>query len=123
MEKPDRKEKNIFKRLFRSYESVELADYEAETGESAEEFDRERLWMELRNVFVFAAAVLFILSILLSEAHTLRAVAYFLGAAAYLSELAMLTKGFRERIPHAEAFMAVCFGPLYILMGLAYLLE
>ena len=123
MQNPDTKEKNIFKRLFRSYESIEKADYAAETGESEESLRKERVWMELRNLFVIVAAVLFILSLLLSHKHTLRAIAYFLGAAAYISELAMLTKGFRERIPHAEAFMALCFGPLYILMGIAYLVE
>ena len=26
-------------------------------------------------------------------------------------------------VPHKELFMAFCFGPLYILLGLSYLLE
>lgn len=116
------KKMNIFKRLFRSYKNLEEEDYVAETGESVEEFDRERLWMELRNWLVLAAAVLFFISLFISGSHRLRAIAYFLGAGAYFSELAMLTDGFRHAIPRREAFMALCFGPLYVLMGLSYLL-
>ena len=116
------KEKNIFKRLFRSYEAMEKADYAAETGDAETEFDSERLWMEFRNIFVFCTAVLFLLSLVL-HAHMLRGIAYILGACAYFSELLMLTDGFRRPVPRREAFMALCFGPLYVLMGIVYLLE
>ena len=56
-------------------------------------------------------------------AQLLRAAAYFLGAGAYFAEILVLTDGFRQKVPRKELFMAYCFGPLYILLGLSYLLE
>ena len=53
----------------------------------------------------------------------LRAIAYFCGAGAYVAEILILTDGFRRKVPQKELFMAYCFGPLYILLGLSYLLE
>lgn len=34
-----------------------------------------------------------------------------------------MTDCFRRKLDHAELFMAYCFGPLYILMGLSYILK
>ena len=48
--------------------------------------------------------------------------AYFLGAGAYFGEFMLLTDCFTERVPHQEMFMAYCFGPLYLLLGMSYLL-
>ena len=45
------------------------------------------------------------------------------GAGAYVAEILILTDGFRRKVPQKELFMAYCFGPLYILLGLSYLLE
>ena len=47
----------------------------------------------------------------------------FCGAGAYVAEILILTDGFRRKVPQKELFMAYCFGPLYILLGLSYLLE
>lgn len=115
--------KKVFNKLFRTYKTMEEADFRAETGEPIEEYSSARSWMDLRNLFVFLAAVLFLLSFFLSAVHVLRGIAYFLGAGAYFFELVMLTDGFEHPVPRREAFMALCFGPLYVLMGLAYLLE
>ena len=38
------------------------------------------------------------------------------------SEVLLLTDCFRTRVPHSEMFMAYCFGPMYILLGISYLL-
>ena len=57
-----------------------------------------------------------------SFSHVLKAIAYFFGAAAYFSEFILLTDCFTKRVPHQEMFMAYCFGPLYILLGLSYLM-
>lgn len=78
-----------------------------------------------RNIAVACAAFLFLLSFFMKgKTSTLvRGLGYFCGAAAYFSEIRALTDGFTKKIPHREAFMAYCFGPLYILMGIAYLLE
>lgn len=115
--------KKLFKNLLHKYEEIEEADFIAETGENEAEFKEARGWIEFRNLFVLIAAVLFFLSLFLSHAHLMRGIAYFFGAGAYFFELVMLTDGFKHAVPRSEAFMALCFGPLYILMGLAYFLE
>ena len=87
---------------------------------------RRRLhWALLcRNAAVALAALLFILSLIhVPGSSILKAVAYFLGAAAYLGELLLLTDCFSHRIAHQELFMAYCFGPLYLLLGVSYLLD
>ena len=52
----------------------------------------------------------------------LKGIAYFFGAAAYFCEILLLTDCFTAKVPHKELFMAYCFGPMYILLGLSYLL-
>ena len=69
----------------------------------------------VRNIAVGAALVLFIASLL-------HGIAYFFGAAAYFCEIVLLTDCFTAKVPHKELFMAYCFGPMYILLGLSYLL-
>ena len=76
------------------------------------------------DVAAGAAAALFLASFALADIHKLlRAIAYFCGAGAYVAEILILTDGFRRKVPQKELFMAYCFGPLYILLGLSYLLE
>ena len=76
-----------------------------------------------RNITVSLAVLLFLVSMShLSFSHVLKAIAYFFGAAAYFSEFILLTDCFTKRVPHQEMFMAYCFGPLYILLGLSYLM-
>ncbi len=78
----------------------------------------------LRNVFVAAAAVLFLLSFIWHGAYaTLKAIGYFCGAVAYLFECLAVTDCFQTKVPHTEMFMVYCFGPLYLLMGLNYILH
>lgn len=80
--------------------------------------------LRLRNGAVAAAAVLFLASLIhVPGSSMFKAVAYFLGAAAYLGEILLLTDCFSHRIPHREMFMAYCFGPLYLLLGVSYLLD
>ena len=77
----------------------------------------------LRNVAVAIAVLLFIVSLSHTPgSNACKAVAYFLGAAAYFSEIVLLTDCFTERIPHQEMFMAYCFGPMYVLLGVSYLM-
>ena len=83
----------------------------------------EHVVLLFRNIAVASAVVLFVLSLFhLSVSHTLKGIAYFLGAAAYFSEFILLTDCFTKRVPHQEMFMAYCFGPLYILLGISYLI-
>ena len=84
----------------------------------------EHFFLRVRNVAVTVAVVLFISSLFMEEySHTLKAVAYFFGSAAYFSEIFMMTDLFSKKMPAREMFMAYCFGPLYILLGISYLLE
>ena len=83
-------------------------------------FAGEALYLTLRNLFALAATLLFAIT-LLGGPHKLRAFAYFCGAAAYLMELAMMTDGFKKRPALSELFMAMCFCPLYVLLGIDYL--
>lgn len=81
-------------------------------------------FLKLRNIFVIAALVLFIASLFAGEyTGIVRGTGYFLGAGAYIAELFMLTDCFTRDMPHSELFMVYCFGPLYILMGIIYLIE
>lgn len=83
----------------------------------------ERLVLLIRNIAVGIAVVLFLLSLTpLHGSHIFKSVAYFLGAAAYFAEIVLLTDCFTEKIPHQEMFMAYCFGPMYVLLGISYLI-
>ena len=81
-------------------------------------------WVLLfRNIAVGVAVVLFILSMThLHGSNVFKSVAYFLGAAAYFSDIVVLTDCFTAKIPHQEMFMAYCFGPMYVLLGISYLM-
>ena len=83
----------------------------------------ERFFLTLRNIAAALAVFVFLLSLLtdLPIYTKLKAVGYFFGAAAYLFEMALLTDCFTEEVDHKEMFMAYCFGPLYVLMGISYL--
>ena len=80
-----------------------------------------QIFLRLRNAFVVLAAALFLLSFFLLSYPALRALGYLFGALAYICEILVLTDCFRVRIPHNELFMPYCFGPLYLIMGVGYL--
>ena len=48
-------------------------------------------------------------------------IAFSINYAAYFAEILLLTDCFSRRVPHREMFMAYCFGPLYLIMGVGYL--
>ena len=77
----------------------------------------------LRNVFVAVAVVFFLLSFFFHGSYNiLKAIGYFCGSGAYIFECLAVTDCFQTKVPHTEMFMVYCFGPLYILMGLGYIL-
>lgn len=81
------------------------------------------LMLMLRNVCAGVAVSLFLIEFFLHGGHdTLKAVAYFIGAAAYIFECLAVTDCFKCKVRHTEMFMVYCFGPLYLLMGLDYIL-
>ncbi len=78
----------------------------------------------MRNMFVALATVFFILAFFFDDYyHVLKAVGYFFGASAYVFECLLLTDCFKTKVPHEEMFMVYCLGPLYIIMGLGYILK
>ena len=105
-------------------EIVEEAILEHELIDESEHKSAEHVFLWIRNITVLAAVILFVLSLFLHGAsHGLRGCGYILGAVAYVAELFMMTDCFSKKVRHKELFMAYCFGPLYILLGLAYFLE
>lgn len=77
----------------------------------------------LRNVFVGLAVIFFVASFFWHSAYNvLKSIGYFAGAGAYVMECLAVTDCFQTKVPHTEMFMVYCFGPLYILMGLGYML-
>ncbi len=78
----------------------------------------------IRNCLVSIAVILFILSFFLDDYYNiLKAIGYFCGAVAYIFECLLLTDCFKTKVPHTEMFMVYCLGPLYILLGLGYILK
>lgn len=85
---------------------------------------RDYIMLVLRNFLVTMAVLLFVLSFFFDDIyHTLKGIAYFCGAGAYAFECLLVTNCFKTKVPHEELFMVYCFGPLYILMGLGYILK
>ncbi len=77
----------------------------------------------LRNIFVSISAILLIISIILHQPKdNLKAIAYFCGGTAYILELLAVTDCLKTKVPYREMFMIYCFGPLYLIMGLSYIL-
>jgi len=104
----------------------EFADAMHDEEESVAHSHHPKLehWILLgRNISVSIAVVLFAISLFhIPFASLLKGIAYFLGAAAYFGEILLMTDCFSQNVPHQEMFMAYCFGPMYILLGLSYLL-
>ena len=80
------------------------------------------IFLLLRNIFAALAVLFFVGAFVLRHVHAdLKAIGYFMGAAAYVFECLAVTDCFKTKVPHTEMFMVYCFGPLYILMGLEYI--
>jgi len=76
----------------------------------------------VRNALVVFAVTMFLLSFA-GKSEPLRAIGYISGALAYVCEILVLTDCFKVKIPHNELFMPYCFGPLYLIMGVGYLMR
>ena len=84
----------------------------------------DNAFLLFRNVAVSVALVLFLISLFRYPGYELtKGVAYFFGSAAYVMEYLLLTDCFSHKVPHNEMFMVYAFGPLYILLGISYLLH
>lgn len=75
----------------------------------------------VRNALVVFAVTMFLLSFA-GRGEALRAIGYISGALAYVCEILVLTDCFKIKIPHNDLFMPYCFGPLYLIMGIGYLM-
>ena len=78
----------------------------------------------LRNIFALITAALFIASFFLHGHHMLiRGIGYCTGVLAYFAEVMELTEGFNRKKHVDDLFMALCFGILYILLAVSYIME
>ena len=104
------------------YQTVEEVAKEPELDARSTHHRLEHVFLHCRNAAVLAAAVLFIAALFhIPHREELRALGYFVGGFAYFCEIILMTDCFSRRVERRELFMACCFGPLYILMGMGYL--
>lgn len=97
---------------------------EKELIESGHHKKLEKFVLLLRNLAVLGAVILMLTSLAHSPMYeTFRAWGYLSGMLAYISELVLLTDCFTKKIASSEGFMAYCFGPLYFIMAISYLIE
>jgi len=122
LEKKNKKDPNEKKHSSVFSSDVHALLTEEETIAESSHKKSEHVLLYVRNVFVLAALILFIISLFVENYGTLKGIAYLSGCVAYFCELFMVTDFFRHDVPHKELFMVYCFGPLYLLMGVAYLL-
>lgn len=88
------------------------------------QFKGEHAALHFRNIAVIIASMLFILSIfIVPHEFLLRGLGYLFGAIAYFLEFLILTDNFTEKVPKRELFMVYCFGPLYVVMCVTYLVS
>ncbi len=83
----------------------------------------EKTALLIRNIAVLASFIIFIVSVFCPPYNNIiKAIAYFAGTVAYFCEIMLLTDCFSKKVAPSEMFMAYCFGPLYLIMGLSYLI-
>lgn len=113
----------IFSRTLKKAVKATIPDRDVLVHKEHRELDYAMLIF--RNVLVGAAAVLFSLSFFFTDDiyHLFKAIGYFCGAGAYVFECLLLTNCFKVKVPHKELFMVYCLGPLYLLMGLSYIMK
>lgn len=88
------------------------------------EHPRRRHHLAIRNILALAAAVLFMAALLVSDKNLLfKALAYGLGALAYIGELLVMTSAFKKTLPKSELLMPLLFGAMYVVLGMSYALE
>ena len=80
--------------------------------------------LDLRNIMAILAAVFFGVSLLIDEKEFLiKAIAYGIGALAYLGELMAVTHVFKKRCNMRELLMPLLLGLMHIMLGLSYAIE
>jgi hypothetical protein len=80
--------------------------------------------LNARNTLALLAALCFAVSLFLDEKELLwKAVAYGLGAVAYIGELLAMTHLFHHRCTLRELLMPLLFGFVYIMLGLNYAIK
>lgn len=92
--------------------------------------DFEQRCLAARNILVIISATLFIVSILPIEPieavhHDISGIAYLFGAGAYIAEIIEMSDEEKRAHPHHKhrVFMPNVFGILYIILGIAHIIE
>jgi len=106
------------------YESLNLTvESDAESIETKKEWNKSVI-EKVKTVFVIVTTLIFaylLLSPAVEHTHLLRGVAYFFGAGAYISELCILTEGFKKHQSFHDMLMPYAFGIMYLAIGIDYL--
>ena len=85
---------------------------------------RHKVFNAVRNIFALLTAICFITSFFMQKDQFLvRGIGYSLGVFAYFAELLEITEGFNRKKHLDDLFMALCFGGLYILLAISYIME
>ena len=105
-------------------EKIEDVIHSQEPGLIAKPPRSTHLLLVIRNIFAGIAAVLFLISLFdISFSSGLKALGYICGTVAYASEILLLTDNFKYKPPFQEMFMEVCFGILYVILGVFYIIK
>ena len=80
--------------------------------------------LDMKNILAILAVICFTGSIFIDDRQfLLKAVAYGVGALAYLGELMAMTHMFKKRVDGRELLMPILFGVMYIMLGFSYAIE
>lgn len=97
---------------------------EKEPAHKTERHPKHNIILNAKNALAILAAACFAASLFIDDSRFIfKAIAYGIGALAYLGELVLLTGAFKHRCDSRELLMPVLFGIMYILLGLNYAVE
>lgn len=97
---------------------------ENKTPRNDERHPKHVMILDLKNILAILAVICFTGSIFIDDRQfLLKAVAYGVGALAYLGELMAITHMFKKRVDSRELLMPILFGVMYIMLGFSYAIE
>ena len=106
------------------YETIEPAIESTADPKEEQKEKHKRVIERIKSVFVIVTTLLFaylLVSPAVEHTHLLRGIAYFFGAGAYVSELYILTDGFKQHQSFHDMLMPYAFGIMYLAIGIDYL--
>ena len=103
---------------------IHFIDWENKTPHEEPNHPKHGVIMDMKNILAILAVICFTGSIFIDDRQfLLKAVAYGVGALAYLGELMAMTHMFKKRVDGRELLMPILFGVMYIMLGFSYAIE